>query len=215
MALYCFIVMSNLRERKKTALRATIVRAAVKLFVERGYDAVNVEEIAYASMCSRSTFNRYFGTKEDVLFPDVPDLIAGLQEEFDNTSPTVDRWAIARVAVTAQLERVFETFEPDLRIPIMRLWFDEPAPRRRYLEIAYQWEQALKSYFAAGLPDDVDAHLHVQVLASSMVSAMRAVLHAAIESDGTVGDLADSAFGMIEKGISPSTSAPRKKAVGR
>jgi AcrR family transcriptional regulator len=60
--------MSALRERKKAALRATIVRSAVELFVERGYDSVGMEEIAYASMCSRSTLNRYFGTKEDVLF---------------------------------------------------------------------------------------------------------------------------------------------------
>jgi hypothetical protein len=66
-------------EQKKAALRAVIVRTAVHLFLERGYDAVGMEEIAAASMCSRSTLNRYFGTKEDVLLPAVPEVVDGLR----------------------------------------------------------------------------------------------------------------------------------------
>src|SRR5262245_14761241 len=128
--------MSALRERKKAALRATIVRAAVELFVERGYDAVGMEEIAHASMCSRSTLNRYFGTKEDVLFAAVPDVIAGLRDALDNAAPTDDRWDFARHTVTTQLGRFVDNVDPDLRPTIMRLWFNEPALRRRYLEIA-------------------------------------------------------------------------------
>ena len=67
--------MADLRARKKAALRATIVRSAINLFVERGYDAVGVEDIAASSMCSRSTFNRYFGSKDDVLFPGAPEVV--------------------------------------------------------------------------------------------------------------------------------------------
>jgi AcrR family transcriptional regulator len=127
--------MSALRERKKAALRATIVRSAVELFVQRGYDSVGMEEIAYASMCSRSTLNRYFGTKEDVLFPAVPEVIEGLRSALDKVKRTDDRWRTARQAVTTQLGQFFENFEPDLRATIMRLWFTEPTLRRRYLEI--------------------------------------------------------------------------------
>jgi AcrR family transcriptional regulator len=207
--------MSALRERKKAALRATIVRSAVELFVERGYDSVGMEEIAYASMCSRSTLNRYFGTKEDVLFPAVPEVIEGLRTALDKAAPTDDRWAAARQAVTVQLGQFFENFDPDLRATIMRLWFNEPAPRRRYLEITHEWEEILKEHFAAGLPDDPATHLHTQMLASAMVSALRAVLHAAIESGDDISTLADAAFGMLETGL---TTAPkfkrRRKATG-
>jgi AcrR family transcriptional regulator len=209
--------MADLRERKKAALRATIVRSAVELFVERGYEAVGVEEIAEASMCSRSTFNRYFGTKEDVLFPGALDVIAGLQRALDTAPPTDDRWLAARQAVTTQLERffdTFDTFDSDLRITCMRLWFHEPAPRRRYLEIAHEFEEILKRFFAAGLPDHPATHLRVQVLASAMVSALRAVLHATIESGDGVSDLADVAFGMIEAGVPAPTLASLRKAAG-
>ena len=203
--------MSALRERKKAALRATIVRSAVELFVQRGYDSVGMEEIAYASMCSRSTLNRYFGTKEDVLFPAVPEVIEGLRSALDNVKRTDDRWTTARQAVTMQLGQFFENFEPDLRATIMRLWFTEPTPRRRYLEIAYEWEEILKGYFAGGLPDNPATHLNVQVLASAMVSALRAVLHAAIETGDEVANLADAAFGMLEAGLPTAPKLPRHR----
>ncbi len=165
-----------------------------------GYDAVGAEEIAAASMCSRSTLNRYFGTKEDILFGAAPEVIAGLREALDAAPAIGDRWQVARAAVIFQLERFFETFEPDLRVTCMRLWFTEPALRRRYLEIAHEFEDALKRYFAQGLPDDPIAHLRVQVQASCMVSALRAVLHATIESGESIGTLADIAFSMVETG---------------
>lgn len=193
--------MADLRARKKAALRATIVRSAINLFVERGYAAVGVEEIAASSMCSRSTFNRYFGSKDDVLFPGAPEVVAGLRDALHGASATADRWAVARAAVTTQLQIFFDTFDADLRVTCMRLWFTEPAPRRRYLEIAYEFEEILKGYFATGLPDDAEAHMRVQVLASAMVSALRAVLHATIESGDDVEDLAEAAFGMIETGV--------------
>jgi AcrR family transcriptional regulator len=199
--------MSALRERKKAALRATIVRSAVELFVQRGYDSVGMEEIAYASMCSRSTLNRYFGTKEDVLFPAVSEVVEGLRRALGGAAKTGDRWAVAREAVTTQLRQFFENFEPDLRVTIMRLWFTEPAPRRRYLETAHEWEEILKDYFAAGLPDNPSTHLRTQVLASAMVSALRAVLHAAIETGDDISKLADTAFGMLEAGL---PAAPRR-----
>lgn len=196
--------MSALRERKKAALRERVVRSAVELFVQHGYDAVGMEDIAHASMCSRSTLNRYFGSKEDVLFPAVPEVVDGLRRALDEAGNAGDRWATARAAVTTQLGEFFEHFDPDLRVTIMQLWFVEPAPRRRYLAIAYEWEQILKTYFAAGLPDDSTTHLQTQMHASAMVSALRAVLHAAIESGDDIADLADAAFGMLEAGL-PST----------
>lgn len=122
--------MSALRERKKAALRATIVRSAVELFVQRGCDAVGMEGIAHASMCSHSTLNRYFGTKEDVLFPAVPKSSRGCGGRWTMPPGRGDRWTIARAAVTTQLGQFFENFGPDLRVTIMRLWFTESGPRR-------------------------------------------------------------------------------------
>ena len=61
-------VVPGLRERKKKRTREQIVAAARRLFVERGYDATSVADIAEAAEIGQSTFFVYFPTKADVLF---------------------------------------------------------------------------------------------------------------------------------------------------
>ena len=61
----------GLRERKKQRTRETIAREAHKLFVERGYHATTLPDIAEAADVSTRTIFSYFPSKEDILFSDV------------------------------------------------------------------------------------------------------------------------------------------------
>ncbi|MER6343992.1 TetR/AcrR family transcriptional regulator [Streptomyces sp. NPDC001595] len=56
----------GLRERKKRQTRQYISDVATGLFVERGFDAVTVAEIAEASNVSVNTVYNYFPAKEDL-----------------------------------------------------------------------------------------------------------------------------------------------------
>jgi AcrR family transcriptional regulator len=79
----------GLRERKKAKTRAAIQAHALRLFIEQGYDATTVDQIAAAAEVSQSTFFRYFPTKEDVVLHDRYDplLIAAFHAQPAELSP--------------------------------------------------------------------------------------------------------------------------------
>jgi len=72
---------SPVRERKKRDTWRLIHTAALRLMLERGFDAVSIDDIVAAAGVSRRTFFNYFAGKESVVFdpdPDDPQLWAEL-----------------------------------------------------------------------------------------------------------------------------------------
>ena len=61
-------VPSDRRSRKRLATRQGISNAATRLFFERGFDQVTVDEIAAAADVGRMTVFNYFPRKEDMFF---------------------------------------------------------------------------------------------------------------------------------------------------
>jgi AcrR family transcriptional regulator len=57
----------DLRARRRRLVQDDVARIAVRLFLERGYDGVSVEELAAAAGMSERSFFRYFATKDEVL----------------------------------------------------------------------------------------------------------------------------------------------------
>ncbi|WP_327303068.1 TetR family transcriptional regulator [Streptomyces sp. NBC_01298] len=57
----------GLRENKKLRTRRQLAATALELFLERGFDAVSVADIAAAAEVSKPTLFRYFPSKEDLV----------------------------------------------------------------------------------------------------------------------------------------------------
>jgi len=67
------------RERKKLEIRARILTTAIKLFSQRGLEAITVEEIAETADIGKGTIYNYFATKEDIVVAFMADLEAKVQ----------------------------------------------------------------------------------------------------------------------------------------
>ena len=63
----------GLRERKKRQTYETVSEIAIRLFLEKGFDAVSVAEIAAAAGISKPTLFRYFPVKEDLVLHRIAD----------------------------------------------------------------------------------------------------------------------------------------------
>ncbi|MEU5161714.1 TetR/AcrR family transcriptional regulator [Streptomyces sp. NPDC020875] len=68
----------GLRERKKRRTRQHISDTATGLFLERGFDAVTIAEVAEAAELSVNTVYNYFATKEDLFLDRGDDLVEQL-----------------------------------------------------------------------------------------------------------------------------------------
>jgi AcrR family transcriptional regulator len=70
----------GLRERKKQATRAHIAAVATRLFVEQGFEATTIAQIADRAEVAKMTVTNYFALKEDLLFDRAPEIIALLAD---------------------------------------------------------------------------------------------------------------------------------------
>jgi AcrR family transcriptional regulator len=71
-------MMSGLRQRKKEQTRLRIAEVALRLFDERGYDAVTVSEVAEAAGVAKVTLFSYFPTKDCLVLDGIQDDPAGI-----------------------------------------------------------------------------------------------------------------------------------------
>lgn len=96
--------MSGLRERKKAETRAVLSWAAISLTVERGFDAVKVEDIAEAAGVSPRTFHNYFAGKAEAIASRHLDRSLRTAVALRARPATEPLWTAITAAVLAQFE---------------------------------------------------------------------------------------------------------------
>jgi AcrR family transcriptional regulator len=161
----------GLRERRKALTAAELEAAAYRLFAERGFDNVTVDDIAAEADVSRRTFFRYFASKEDVLLADHFVQLARLREAMDarpTDEPIVTALRNALLSLTSDFEERKE--KVIIRGRIMR---DTPSLQARSLVHQKLWEDAMQEMVAARLGVDPVKDLRPGVVAAAALAAMR------------------------------------------
>lgn len=93
----------GLRERKKARTRDQIREHALRLFLEQGYEATTIQQIAEAADVSPSTLFRYFPTKARLVLPfDLPALV---RDAFEARAPDDTVFDAMNVALRGAFER--------------------------------------------------------------------------------------------------------------
>ena len=194
----------GLRERKKEATRERLLQVALDLFVERGFDAVSVDDIAEVAEVSKTTFYRYFDSKEDLLFGRATEHLALVRSVFaerpDDESPV----EAARHAFRA----VSESYQADPRQKLAVSCIIKSTPSLAAGSQANQaaWEEFLRTEVARRQPD-ADP-FHTWVLAAELIASVRAAtnywLSAGAERELT--DLVDEAIRSLDDRL---TRSPR------
>src|SRR6476469_3309432 len=69
----------GLRERKKRLMRQQLSDTATRMFLDRGFDAVRVAEVAEACGVSQKTVFNYFPTKESLVLDRLEAMVASLR----------------------------------------------------------------------------------------------------------------------------------------
>jgi AcrR family transcriptional regulator len=194
----------GLRERRKKLTAAELEAAAFRLFGERGFDAVTVDDIAAEADVSRRTFFRYFASKEDVLLADHFVQLARLREAMaarPPDEPIVTALRNALLSLTGDFEERKE--KVILRGRLMR---DTPSLQARSLVHQKLWEDAMQELVAARLGVDPVKDLRPGVVAAAALAAMRVAFTTwltagckgdLIELTTEALDLLDSGFGQL------------------
>ena len=161
----------GLRERRKRLTAAELEAAAFRLFGERGFDSVTVDDIAAEADVSRRTFFRYFASKEDVLLADHLVQLARLREAMATRpadEPVLTALRNALLSMTTDFEDRKEMII--LRGRIMR---DTPSLQARSLVHQQAWETAMQEMVAERLGVDPVADLRPGVVSATTLAAMR------------------------------------------
>ena len=71
------------RSEKSMLRKKTILEAAEKLFVQKGYEATGMDEICTSSSLSRRTVYSYFDSKQEILYAIMSEHLSSLEKEFE------------------------------------------------------------------------------------------------------------------------------------
>ena len=206
----------SVRDHKKATTRRALVEAALARFHAQGFDATTLDDICADAGVARRTFFRYFGSKEELVFPHRADRLSRFTELLDATpadeSPLLCLHAIAQIFAKEYSQRRRQL------IARQRLIDAVPALRAREREIDEDWEQAMAKafhrYFASagegmksasrrGKADGARIDLRARVLAGGAIGVIRATMRYWFDHNGRpdLAELGARAIDHLESGF--------------
>lgn len=201
---------STTRDIARTAVRAELAQVAFDLFRRQGFDNVTLDDLAAAADVSRSTFLRYFGSKEEAVlgaFDATGERIAAALR----ARPAAEGdWTALRHAMDTVVELYHQ--DPAKALALANLVRDTPSLCARRLEKQHAWCPAMVQALAERTDPPQPLTLALQVRAAAAVDCLNTAVDCWTASDGRLDliNLLDEAFAALA-----TQSAPRNPRTSR
>jgi len=197
----------GLRQRKKERTRQAITDAAMRLFLEHGFDNVSVIKIAAAAEVSVQTVYNYFPAKADLVFDEADQITGDLQRAVRHRPPGQSALSAIRGYFASIPARMGDRRPPEPTPRFRRLVRNSPALRAHQREVFARFEQAL----AAALADETGAPADAVepfIAAAALVSVFRVNLEGRDSDTEPPGQRAERALDLLEDGLRDYAVSP-------
>ncbi|MBQ1162776.1 TetR/AcrR family transcriptional regulator [Streptomyces smyrnaeus] len=138
-------VPSGRRERKKAATRQKIADTALELFLERGYDAVGIRDVAAEADVAVTTLFSHFASKEALVFEQDEDFEQRLTQAVTGRTPHEPLIPALRREILALVRHC----TADSAAPIRRMIDESPALRKYEESMRLRHAESLATAIAA------------------------------------------------------------------
>jgi AcrR family transcriptional regulator len=172
--------MVGLRAARKQQTREQIAASALRLFAERGFEAVSVAEVARVAGVTEKTVFNHFATKEDLVYSGDEAFEAALVGSVRERPPaTPVAGAVAAFLLDRYASFGTDPARQERQQVLARLVTDSPALQSRERRILARYAETLRGHIAGelGVTGDGD-DLRPQVVADALIAAHGAVIGA-------------------------------------
>ncbi|MFF9641571.1 TetR/AcrR family transcriptional regulator [Kitasatospora aureofaciens] len=176
------------RERKKAATRQKIADTALRLFLERGYEAVGIRDVAAEADVAVTTLFSHFASKEALVFERDDDFEQRLTQAVTGRAP--DEPLIP--ALRREIRALVRHCTADGAAPVWRMIDESPALR--------EYEESMRLRHAESLAAAIAADPELSPTTTASRTIARFVIDAySLAREAADPDAAlDEIFGMIE-----------------
>ncbi|WP_280421880.1 TetR/AcrR family transcriptional regulator [Nocardia carnea] len=194
--------LSGRRARKKAATRQKIADTALRLFLERGYDAVGIRDIAAEADVAVTTLFSHFASKEALVFEQDRDFEHRLTQAVTGRAPGEPLIPALRTEIHALVRHC----TADGSAPIWCMIDESPALRKYEESMRLRHAESLATAIAAD-PGLARTPTAARTIARFVIDAF-SLAREATDPDAAV----DEIFRMVEAAWEATGPSPREPA---
>ncbi|WP_367123822.1 TetR/AcrR family transcriptional regulator [Streptomyces phytohabitans] len=200
----------TLWDRTRQLAVQEILRTALRLFDEQGYEATTIAQIAREAGVSQRTLFRYFGTKEDLLGGNQEEFVTLMTETVRAHAGEGDAWSALRAAFESALS-LHES--PEDALQRFRLVHRTDSLRAGYLGKRVRCQEELLPLVEARLGSSRADRARARAVVATSFACFDAASATWVENDGRgdILDLYDQCLAAVRgeeagNGVSPSAA---------